>query len=114
MTDSRPLFDAAVDETKAAAQIGYTQLGSIEIENPNTVVCYLQLFDALAADVTVGTTTPTLTLAIPKGDGTDGGLVTREYAMPPRFEKGLVYAITTTRTGNDAPTTDLPCNFTLA
>lgn len=115
MTDSRPIYDSAVDENAALAGKGYVRLHSIEAENPNTVKCYLQLFDAAAvADVTVGTTTPTVTLYIPPGDGTENGVRTKEFDGACRFEKGLVYACTTGREDNGAPTTDLPINLTIS
>ena len=42
--------------------------------NSNTVTVYVKLYDALLANVTVGTTTPVKTIAIPPGDGTNPGI----------------------------------------
>jgi len=71
-------------------------------------LAYIQFFDAAeAADITVGTTTPTYSFAVPTARDMDKG-------HPIRFEKGCFYAITNTPDGAGAP--PAPClvniNFT--
>lgn len=110
---SIPLLDLTADETLTLIKTGYTLLHRVELENPNTTGMYLQLFDAAAvSDVTLGVTTPTAVIPIPAGDGTENGIRAIGYeSAPPRFYKGLVYAVTTTATGSTGPTTELPANF---
>lgn len=67
------------------------------VTNVDSAVRYLQVFDALTADVTVGTTAPTMVYAIPATD-------TREINVRTVYETGLIYAVTTTSTGNTGPT----------
>jgi hypothetical protein len=108
-----PVYDASVTATAELLRTGSIVVQSVEIENPNTVQVYLQLFDAAAAtDVTLGSTTPVDTRMIPEGSG--GGFNTsRLIDIPKRFTLGCVYAITTTRSGSTAPSTACPCNFTI-
>ena len=58
---------------------------------------YLQTFDALTANVTVGTTAPTMVYAIPATDS-------RVIELDKVYETGLVYAVTTTSTTNTGAT----------
>ena len=53
-----------VQALAAPNQFGYFIRG-FNVINPNTTDVYLKFYDALSANVTVGTTTPTLTLMIP-------------------------------------------------
>lgn len=98
-------YDASVTGVTELLAKGCVELNSVEVENPNLTVVYLQLFDAVATgDVTLGTTAPTSTRLIPAGlGGGDNGVRIIESARPPRFELGLVYAITTTRSGSTSP-----------
>lgn len=62
---------------------------------------YLQMYDEDdASKVTVGTTEPKLRLAIPRGTGNDKVLPPQREA---NFNKGLVIACTSTRTGSSSP-----------
>ena len=85
----------------------------LHVVNSNTADAYLQLFDAATGDVTVGTTTPVLTLLIPGGDGTNSGALDRAFNEAPiNFETAITYACTTTPTGSGDPTTGLTVNAT--
>ena len=87
------------------------QLGVVYCANPNSSgsMTYIQIFDvATAAGVTLGTTTPKLSLGIPgtqsSGIGPSGlGVI---------FQNGIQVAVTTTATGNTAPSTAMDCNVT--
>lgn len=87
------------------------QLSVVYCANPNSSgsMTYIQIFDvATAAGVTLGITTPTLSLGIPgtqsSGIGPSGlGVV---------FQNGIQVAVTTTATGNTAPSTAMDCNVT--
>lgn len=117
MHASTPYYQASGNATAQLVKTGYTLLHSWEVENPNSSAThgqlYLQLFDAAATtDVTVGTTTPDQTYKIDPGDGTTNGGGSKHYEAPLRFSKGLVWAITTTRSGSTGPTTACPTNIT--
>ena len=98
-----PFFDSSVTST-AEIMVGVTAvLYYLEVQNPNAVDAWLQLFDA--ASPTVGTTTPTLSVFVPALGATDkfwpGGI---------RFRVAIRYAATTTSTGNTAPSSNLVVN----
>lgn len=105
-------YDASVTATTELLAKGCVLINSVEVENPNTSVVYLQLFDAaLTTDVTLGSTAPTTTRLIPAGDGTNNGVRILDFTDPLRFEVGVVYAITTTRSGSTAPSSVCQINF---
>ncbi len=91
-----PFFNDAVAATKVEAKTARAKLHVIRLVNTTAAVAYLQIFDKLAAVVTVGTTVAKtvirlnaneiLTLSAP--DGIDIG------------GDGLTLAGTTTATGN--------------
>jgi hypothetical protein len=85
---------------------------SAVVSNLDDADAFLQLFDAAAADVTVGTTTPKLGILVPAGNGTKRGAF--ELTLSPHgidFRTALTYACTTTATGNTDPTTGLTVNL---
>lgn len=96
------LFDETADETKAAVNTGRTRLVSVHVNNLDAAVMYLQLFDAAAASVTVGTTTPDLVIPMAASGthhvvwGDDG----------PVFWTACTYAVTTTPSGSTGPTAE--------
>ena len=92
---------AADQQVKAGA----TDVEYLNVYNPDTALAYLQLYDALAADVTVGTTVPTHSIPIPAGAIYDVQLV---QAM--QFDVGLTIAMTTTPGGAVAPGTGAVVN----
>lgn len=60
--------NTALSSTDVQAQVAYT--GGIYVRgfnfiNPNSSDVYVKFYDALATNVTVGTTTPVLTLMVP-------------------------------------------------
>ncbi|MCA9656358.1 MAG: hypothetical protein KC501_41010 [Myxococcales bacterium] len=66
--------------------------------NPGGSVAYLQVFDAAAADVTLGSTVPVYTQALTALVATP-----IEPPRPVLCRTALSYAVTATRTGNGAP-----------
>ena len=82
---------------KVVAAIGRPYVDRIIVTNVDAAVRYLQTFDALTADVTVGTTAPTMPYAIP-------ATATLVIPIHKVFATGLVYAVTTTSTGNTGAT----------
>lgn len=108
MTDSygaTPFFNSALVATKVVVRAAGCRVFFIEVINNDLTDIYLQMFDALTANVTVGTTVPTLSLFIPGGTGASnrGGFI-ETFAVPIAFRTGLVIAATTTATGSGAPT----------
>lgn len=112
--DTIPTYDATGTSTAELLVTGAQRLHTVEVENPNTSIVYIQLFDAASAGaVTVGTTTPNITKMVPPGDGSTNGVRLLDWGQnPPRFNSGIVYAVTTTRSGSGNPTTACPLNFT--
>jgi hypothetical protein len=89
-----------------------TFVTDVEAYNLDSADRWLHLYDAAAAaDVSVGSTTPKKSWAIPAGDGTDRGKYSESFPSPIEFHLGLVIAATTTATGSTAPTNDLIVNL---
>lgn len=96
----------AADETKVLVFAGFGNAFCLEVQNEHaTDAVYLQVFDAATtAAVTLGTTAPTYSLVcfnkslvrISESDFPAIGALT----------KGLVIAVTSTRTGSSAPAAD--------
>ncbi len=98
-------FDSDGDNTAQVGKSASGYLYFLEVTNPNGIDAYLQLFDLAAADVTVGTTTPKLSLLVPGNGGMD-----KAFAVPLKFGTAITYACTTTATGNGDPATGLVVN----
>lgn len=100
-----PYFNASVTATKVAVIARPCRLFFIEIIGNDTTDVFLQLFDATSANVTVGTTTPTMVLVIPGGSGASNrGAFEETFVFPIQFYNALTIAATTTATGSSAPT----------
>lgn len=95
-----PYFDGTLDEnvTDVKASGGYVH--SLEVRNADAAIRFLQLFNVPAASVTLGTTAPTQSYSIPASGSMD-----KFFDNPMKFKSGISYALTTTDTGNTAPTT---------
>ena len=106
-------YQAALGATVVNIKASGGRLHAVEISNANVVSEFLQLFDALAADVTLGTTTPKLSLAIPKGaSATDVGIMDKAWGEEGvEFQTAISAAVTTTNTGSTGPTTAVDANF---
>jgi hypothetical protein len=92
--------------TKAVPSATKARVYGLHVYNQDSTDTYLQLYDALTADVTVGTATPTVTLWIPALSGIDN-----VYPLPVEFNTGLVIAATTTVGGSTNPTNGLLLNL---
>lgn len=95
-------FDADGDNTVQAVKVGPGNMYMLTVINTNVTDMYVQVFDALAASVTVGTTVPKYVFPVLGQSGYDG-----QFQVPMRFETGLCYACTTTPTGAGDPGTGL-------
>lgn len=99
--------NAALKATKQSVALVQARVYGMHVYNPNATDAFLQFYDALSAGVTVGTTTPTVTLWIPAMSGLDD----RDIIVPSTYSTGIVVAATTTIGGNTDPTTGLLVNL---
>jgi hypothetical protein len=90
-----PYFNDAVDATKATVKAAPTRLHLLKLRNTTGAAAYLQVFDKLAADVTVGTTVPDFVIPLAANEGT-----TVPFHMPIALKIGMVIAGTTTPGGS--------------
>lgn len=100
-----PFFDSDGDNTAQAVRTTSGYLHFLEVSNPNGTDAFIQLFDAATGDVSVGTTTPALSLLVPAN-----GAMDKHFPVPMKFETAITYACTTTATGSGDPTTGLVVN----
>jgi len=103
--------NTAVAATKIEVKDEPCALLKVVAENLDAAERFVQLFDADADDVAVGTTEPDWTILVPPGDGASQHGVAEEAFSGMKFATGLTIAATTTRTGNGAPTNDLTVNI---
>ena len=92
-----------VDESEDQIKGSAGQLYWLHAMNVTSAVLYLQVYNATAASVTVGTTTPDLTFPIPtQGDTNGAGFV---LAIPNgiAFSTAITIAATTTVSGSAGP-----------
>lgn len=105
-------YQGTLGDTVVNIKASGGRLYGVEISNANVVSEFLQLFDALAANVTLGTTVPKLSLAIPKGaSATDVGIMDKVWDQGIEFQTAISAAVTTTNTGATGPTTAVDANF---
>lgn len=89
--------NTALAATKAVVKIGAASLYGYNIANPNAAVTYVQFFNKLTANVTVGTTVPDMVLTLPAN-----GVLDSLGSLSIDFSIGIVIAVTTTPTGSTA------------
>lgn len=66
---SSKLFSAPVSGTKVEVSATRVALNGYHIVNLTAALCYIQIFNALAANVTVGTTVPYVSIPLPASGG---------------------------------------------
>ncbi len=88
----------AVTATKVAPLVGSFLVFNFTCFNADTNIAYIQFFDAVTADVTIGSTTPYFVLPLPAAGGIDSQL-----NCPKAFRHGIIFAATSTSTGSSAP-----------
>ena len=112
-TNLRPVgyVNAAVTSTPVQVNVVGTAPASFlqyNLSNPNSSQVWVQFFDAASPSaVSVGTTAPTLSMAIPPFGVTDGSV-----ASPYVFQYGIIIAATTTQTGSAAPSSAVQVQIT--
>lgn len=96
--DPSTVVNTAATNTAAVAKAtGGVFLGA-DVYNSHTAVVFLQVFGVPAASVTLGTTVPIASYAIPAE-----GIRYIEPFRPPVGDTGISYAVTATRNGSGAP-----------
>lgn len=96
----------ALKATKATVKSGRSRLYGFSLYNPDASFTFVQVFDALEDNVTVGTTASKTTFAVPATSQ-----VTVMFPYPVEFNTGIVVAAATTATGNTAQSTGLLTNL---
>lgn len=76
------------------------------IFNPNTSAVYVQFFNTQASGVTLGTTAPVYSFGIPAGGGANV-----VNPLPVKHSTALCIAVTTTRNGSTAPSSNVDYNI---
>ncbi len=84
-----------VDESEDQISATEGQIYWIHCINLSASVLYLKFYDATAANVTVGTTVPDLTFAIPTQGSTDGAGFTLPMGKGTAFDTAITVACTT-------------------
>jgi len=84
-----PVWNTAGNTTKTNVSTGKCVLLSIDAQNSGAAVAYLHFYNAAAANVTVGTTTPKKSYMLPAG----GGKV-NELNLAIEFSTACSFAIT--------------------
>lgn len=92
----------ALTSTAQVIKASAGNFGGYYIYNPNTAAIYVHVYNIVAASVTVGTSTATLTFCIPAGAAANLELVNGIS-----FSTAMSWAATTTGGGSTAPTTAL-------
>ena len=94
------LFDATADLVKRDVKDTGAQYAGIDATNINATDRFVQFFDALADDVTLGSTAPSYVVTVPAGNATNRGGVLRDPPGYLVFKTALSYAVTDTPTGS--------------
>lgn len=103
---SQPYFNSALSNSLTTVKASTCEVYSVNVYNPNAAGVFVQMFDAAAGNVTLGTTTPTHSFFVPAQASIDMNML-----HPRVFSVALVIAATTTATGSGAPTTGVVVNM---
>jgi hypothetical protein len=101
-------YTGSIGATATAIKTSAGQLYGWFLFNSNTSTIYIQIFNRLPGNVTLGTTAPDLVLAIPAGSAANF-----EAVNGLAFSTAISFAVTTTRSGSTAPTNPADVNFWL-
>lgn len=96
----------ALGTTVVAISAAAGEISLLQCYNPNSSQAYVQIFNVASGSVTLGTTVPTLSVAI--APTSTGGFVQGNPGVT--FSTAMSIAASTTATGNTANGTALDCN----
>lgn len=106
-----PKLANGLSTTVISVKTAAGELGSYQCMNQSGAVAYVQVFDAAnSGSVTLGSSTPVLSLGLPAASSLPGG-GNLEWSNGIHFATGIQVAATTTATGSTAPSTAVDCNF---
>ena len=88
----------ALTNTKISVKASAGLFAGYMLYNPNSSVCYVQVFDVANGSVTLGTTAPTYVVSIPAAAAAN-----IEFSVGIAHTTAIVLASTTTPTGSTAP-----------
>lgn len=101
--------DPAVTNTAVAIKASAGKLHWYNLYNPNASLAYVHFYNVAAASVTVGTTTPAISIALPST--ANGTVAVDSYnGLGLDFSTAISVAASTTATGGIAPSTALVVN----
>ncbi len=86
-----------LDEADQAIKASAGKIYGYHLYNAGAAARYFKFYDALAANVTVGTTTPVITISVPAG-----GVTQVEFSMGIAFVTGITAACVTGLADNSA------------
>lgn len=98
--------NTALSNTAVAVKASAGRVYNYHFYNSNTSDAFVQFYNTAQGSVTVGTTTPVKTFAVPAGGVIDG-----VWAFSPAFSTAITVAATTTIAGGSAPSTGLLVNL---
>jgi hypothetical protein len=101
-----PLRSSALSTTVVSVKSSAGQLGELLCYNPNSSAVYVQIFNVASGSVTLGSTSPVL--SIPIAPQSTGGLPLANPGI--NFSTAISIAATTTATGSTAASTAPDCN----
>lgn len=96
--------NAAVTNTAVQVRSGGGRVHQYHFGNPNSSVIFVHLYNALAANVTVGTTTPVASYMVAANSALDGF-----WPNSFNYGTGISVAVTTTAAGAAAPASPVLC-----
>lgn len=101
---------ATLSNTATEVKDAAGQVHGWHIHNPNSSIAYVHIYNIVDTSVTVGTSTPAITLALPSNStatiGVDG-----VFPIPITFDTAISLAATTTIAGSTAPSTGILVNL---
>lgn len=110
----QPFFNAAVTNSAINVKAVPGNLYGFAIGNASVAaaICYLQVFNATAANVTLGTTVPALSIPVSPGSATSPGTIALSFSNSPvPFNAAISVAATLTPTGSGACSPTLVVNI---
>ena len=91
-----------LDETEEEVKATAGQVYGLHVMNLTAALLYFKIYNAIAANVTVGTTTPDITIPVPGNNDSDGGGFTWSIPQGVAFGTAITVACTTGIADNDS------------
>jgi hypothetical protein len=98
-----PFFNGALVATVVNVKTAPGGLYGFAIGNTAVTVCFLQIFNATAANVTLGTTVPTLSIPVSLSSATVSGGISLSFSNSPVAFNTAMSIAGTTQANNSTP-----------